>query len=660
MKKSFLAIALIATVIAGCQQDVHGPVVPDIPDTVVFEAETEELNAPTKTSMNSNRSVIWSEGDGLSIFQGCTWADKYIVASGVGTPNATFSKVVTSDFTGGTETTFGVNVAFYPYEADLICTAEYDTDDNVTSYQIANVTIPSEQTYAENSFPNGAFPMVALTSSTDDKGLKFRNVCGVMKFNIIGSGIVKSVVLKGNSNESLSGNATVRVYPDNVTVPTIEMAEDASKTITLNCGDGVQLSDTPTAFMMAVPPTAFEGGFTVLVNAVDTDGTGFVSELVTTNANNSVNRSRIRNMPVLGVGESDAMTAEGATDLSTSATANCYIVSAAGKYIFPTVKGNSSTSVGNVFYCDVLWESYGTAETISEDALIAKAFYSEDKIIFQTAETFREGNAVIAAKDAGGKILWTWHIWMVSKEQYEIGDSMEEYTYGNDGVLMDRNLGAISRAQLNVGTLGLLYQWGRKDPFLGSSITKEANNHLTAAPSTMTWPSAVESTESTGTIQYTIENPTTYIYTTDFSGDWLYNWDDEESLTRWDSDKTIYDPCPPGWRVPDNDVWADFNDELHRFDPDYTKAYGAKFQVSINDSATTTWYPYSGYIVGYNPSDASSLGKLSAVGTYGYYWSATHDGINAAKALMFYDTTTDVAATFNIAQGCSVRCMKIQ
>ena len=35
--------------------------------------------------------------------------------------------------------------------------------------------------------------------------------------------------------------------------------------------------------------------------------------------------------------------------------------------------------------------------------------------------------------------------------------------------MMDRNLGATSATPGNVGSLGLLYQWGRKDPFLGSS-----------------------------------------------------------------------------------------------------------------------------------------------------------------------------------------------
>ena len=52
-------------------------------------------------------------------------------------------------------------------------------------------------------------------------------------------------------------------------------------------------------------------------------------------------------------------------NLSYFESANCYIVSEAGKYKFRTVKGNSNESVGSVSSCEVLWESFGTATTPS-------------------------------------------------------------------------------------------------------------------------------------------------------------------------------------------------------------------------------------------------------------------------------------------------------
>ena len=49
---------------------------------------------------------------------------------------------------------------------------------------------------------------------------------------------------------------------------------------------------------------------------------------------------------------------------------------------------------------------------------------------------------------------------------------------------MDRNMGAISASPGNIGALGLLYQWGRKDPFLGSSST----GGYVVTNSTISWP----------------------------------------------------------------------------------------------------------------------------------------------------------------------------
>ena len=95
-------------------------------------------------------------------------------------------------------------------------------------------------------------------------------------------------------------------------------------------------------------------------------------------------------------------------NLSSSLTANCYIVTGAGKYKFRAVKGNGSESVGDVSSCDVLWETFGTKETPASNDLITEVLASDGYIMFGTNVTYRKGNASIAAKDASGKILWSW------------------------------------------------------------------------------------------------------------------------------------------------------------------------------------------------------------------------------------------------------------
>ena len=88
--------------------------------------------------------------------------------------------------------------------------------------------------------------------------------------------------------------------------------------------------------------------------------------------------------------------------------------------------------------------------------------------------------------------------------------------YNNAGTMMDRNLGVTSATPGDVGALGLLYQWGRKDPFLGSS---SISSNIEAA-STITWPSAVSSDSSNGTTEYAIANPTTFIIYNSSNYDW--------------------------------------------------------------------------------------------------------------------------------------------
>ena len=282
------------------------------------------------------------------------------------------------------------------------------------------------------------------------------------------------------------------------------------------------------------------------------------------------------------------------TDLSAAGTANCYLIQGAGDYKFKSVIGNTDATVGNVKSVEVLWESFGTDEMPNVGDLIASVSYKNGYIRFSTPENFRDGNAVIAAKNSKGNILWSWHIWCAE-------EGWREQVYYNDaGTMMDRNLGATSATPGEVGTLGLMYQWGRKDPFMGSSSVSSSNS--------LAW--------STGEWAYSsVDNSVTWMNPMTFFGYYTTS-----PSNYWRSEKTVYDPCPVGWRTPEggeNSVWAKASTSGVNI-----KDNGLVIENGLNLSGIfgadeMIYYPFSGY--------RSQDGLLENTGNYGDYWTCTFD-----------------------------------
>lgn len=338
------------------------------------------------------------------------------------------------------------------------------------------------------------------------------------------------------------------------------------------------------------------------------------------------------------VGETEGFTTLGisSVDLSVSGTANCYIVSDSGQYKIKAVKGNSTDSVGKVASTEVLWESFGTSVSPEVGDLIAWTSFSEDYISFEVPSEFKKGNAVIAAKDDDNTILWSWHIWLTDEPQSQI-------YYNGAGTMMDRNLGATSVIPGDVGTLGLLYQWGRKDPFLGSSHIRSDNE----AMSTIVFPSAVLTSSSTGTVEYVISNPTTYVTS---NSDWYYG---APNNSLWQYEKTIYDPCPVGWRVPDGGevcVWSTAIGSSHLYYTYDDTNMGMNFTGILGDDEII-WYPNTGF-------RDRELGILATVGDYGLFWSCTYSDVGNFANGMCLSRDSINSQISNRATGCAVRCLK--
>ena len=227
------------------------------------------------------------------------------------------------------------------------------------------------------------------------------------------------------------------------------------------------------------------------------------------------------------------------TDLSAIESANTYLVTAAGNYKFnATVKGNggldpitgvTATPITGIAGVKVLWE-LGTEQgrAIKYEGSAYDISYDDGYVYFSTPETFTQGNCYVAIYNSSNEILWSWLIWA--------GAEPSEVTSGTDK-FMNRNLGSIAVGNYS---RGFLYQWGRKDPFPAA----DGNNYTpySYVPARLTSHSIVAAPI---TVAYAIANPTHF---TTHSA-WMTT-DDYRSNLWSDTEKTIYDPCPAGWRVP--------------------------------------------------------------------------------------------------------------
>ena len=282
--------------------------------------------------------------------------------------------------------------------------------------------------------------------------------------------------------------------------------------------------------------------------------------------------------------------------------ANCFMVSEPGFYAFKANKGKTTEAVASIASVEVLWESFGTHETPSKGNIIPQAYYQDGMVYFKTPATLNDGNALIAAKDASNNILWSWHIWVCNG--WDATATAQKYYNKSNGIasfgaVMDRNLGATSAAINDIKSHGLLYQWGRKDPFLGWDGYNAAGH--TPAASTLKWPDPVHIDAETGTIEYAIAHPTTVLYPgkTSSNVDWYYT--KEHNVTdnmRWNERLNLYDPCPAGWTLPEarttnkqglwyNALENNWNIVFEYWDP---TILGVNMGTRLGDY-DTIWYP---------------------------------------------------------------------
>lgn len=499
-----------------------------------------------------------------------------------------------------------------------------------------------------NTFLVGRSGTLDMASGTAD--VELTTPCAVLRFLVDASETLltdkKMISLKASFNVPVVGNIIYDVLKNETVI------KGNGKNVTLTFDEPVSLTEELNAYFFVMPLSRQE--ISIDIQAVCEDKSMLNASVSTEVAFES---GRVCDIP-LEISEmiagGDASVSEYRVDLSEKSTSNCYIVTAEDKYRFLATMGNSSDKIEGIDRVDWLWAS--------EADLITGIGYTHGYISFNGGG--HPGNVILAAYDEDNDILWSWHIW-ITEELSLHSDISGTYQ------ILDRNIGALSSDVDDPDSYGFYYQWGRKDPFAASSaagtgqtvkwaetVAFENAAYVVNPLSDMDF-SVRKNTEMLPEeeVEYTVSDPMTFIVfdvESNGSGQTWFNSDFSKHIELWGNtakSKTRYDPCPVGYRVPEDmsKVYDGATEEHFAV----TSMIGLKGMLFTGKSGSS-YYPASGFRNQQN-------GRLSYVGSLGAYWSSMTYKNTTARALRLEDGA-DVSVHTNTkypaSVGLPVRCIK--
>ena len=485
-----------------------------------------------------------------------------------------------------------------------------------------------------------------LAGYLDGTEFKIFNLCGVLTFKVDGD--YDGYIFEGNRAETVSYDAyRVKITSDTQDFKSWKTEGDKASIQGKVIGDGITLN-----YIYFPSGASFPNGFTLYLMKE-----GVIKGYLTGNSSISIDRGHQKNMGLLPAGKIHArpmiLKASEAVDLNNyggakQKPANSYLLVRNSTYRDKTfkiwaVKGNDlSQSIEGIASVEVLWESRCQGSSNSKGILVKEVDFDKNHIYFKTpaGDDFKDGNAVIAAKDSEGNILWSWHIWVSSTAVTDIQSDAVSKT-----AVMDRNLGAGKVASMeaysDIMSYGLLYQWGRKDPFPGAKYVESG--------SLPGYYSEYEFSVNNGKISldYSIKNPMVIGWEA-YNKDWCTS--ETTDATFWsDYEKTIYDPCPSGYRVMKRDynntqIWSDtYKSDLSTVTG---WAIGDTYCFTFGEPAVS--FPLAGYRE--NSTSTSNPGKRAGV------WSAKSSSESAYFLNIRHDSSYYKRESTGKARSYSVRC----
>ena len=306
------------------------------------------------------------------------------------------------------------------------------------------------------------------------------------------------------------------------------------------------------------------------------------------------------------------------------------------------------------------------------------------------AATIKNGNAVIAVTK-GGTVVWSWHLWFAPQDvlgtvactnfqghEYKLTQETLGWKYTvwsgstysaprSVKVKVRQTKGQISPATRTEAVLTItqnpgnirqgystLYQFGRKDALPGTDALASGSSY------------SFDNTTGGRSIGDAIQHPEnmfSFANTGFFNNyDWCnatYNnlWSMGNTTTGWNDNavvKTIYDPCPAGFKMPASNAFTGFtttgNNSLvqSEFNINGRWNYGYNFNNKISSPDAIVYFPASGY------RDVA-FGSVSGVGDFGGFWSAVPADTDHGCDLHIYSQEVYQKSRGNRSSGYSVR-----
>ncbi len=294
--------------------------------------------------------------------------------------------------------------------------------------------------------------------------------------------------------------------------------------------------------------------------------------------------------------------------------------------------------------------------------------------------------------------LWSWHLWITPykpdrRKPWE--DGKYKYTedvtsgsvfrydpgtvslLGNDlwkpggkyynKYIMDRNLGATASTTPTPDmdlkkSAGLRYQFGRKDPFVipgvalyksehGSSIfvaAAFAGGGSTGYAVAAKWPDQF----------FTAGGKHTYYDWVDPNDYYDQLWNNPFSTEKEFKEKSFFDPCPEGWRIPLKGTWNIFGSgkpwEKEKYTPNAKSSFNNGWSFYVDEkSSVTTFNPAGGSYNSYCNTPTTE------VGDYGALWPANPYNRNHSYFLSFRSTyVLLVGIDYYRAGALPIRCIQ--